>query len=91
MTRSFLLAAAVFFRAPRLVKFGFQSIQAVLPELSKTAQPVLKFGKACRIELVDPALTLYPAADEAGLLEHLQVLGYSRRAYVESIGDLAGG
>jgi hypothetical protein len=58
--------------------------------LLDAAKPLLELAEAGRIELVDAPLRLHPGAHQMRALERVQVLGYRRRADVETLGDVSG-
>src|SRR6478735_4754169 len=66
-----------------------ESIEALAPEFAVVVDPLRRRFERHRAELARAPLRVAPARDEAGVLEHLEVLGDSGRADVERLGQLA--
>src|SRR5438093_4606100 len=66
----------------------FQAIEALLPELAITLHPVGGFLETLRLEPARPPLRVATARDEAGTLQHFEVLGDGWKRYVERLCQL---
>src|SRR6185503_12969307 len=80
----------VIFRLCCCDKF-FQAVEARVPGGAGVVEPAGSFGETLHIQ---PAGTLLPVAsarDEAGALQHLQMLRHRRQAHRERRGDLLHG
>src|SRR3546814_8614249 len=65
----------------QLVEIVLQPVEALLPELPIALQPARGILQRRGIQPAGPPLRLAPATDEAGPLQHLQVLGNRRQAH----------
>src|SRR5438093_4451762 len=72
----------------QLSQVVFQAIEALLPELAVTLHPVGGFLETLRPEPARPPLRVATPRDEAGTLQHLQVLGDGWKRHVERLREL---
>src|SRR6478609_9060097 len=68
---------------------GFERVEAAAPEVLPLAQPALGFGKRRGLEADEVGAAGALAGDQAGVLEHLHVLGGASEAHRQRLGKLA--
>src|SRR5207302_4253877 len=84
-----LLAAAMFLLLLfQLTQIVFQAIEALLPEAAIVLQPVGGVLERTRLEPAGTPLRLATARDQAGALQHLEVLGDGGKAHLEWLAQL---
>ena len=69
----------------------FESIEALFPEATVLVKPVGGVFQGGGLQLARAPLRLAAARDQAGALQHLQMLGNRRQAHVERLGQLGDG
>src|SRR5215217_5721883 len=69
------------------LQVGVEAIQARFPDGAVPLGPFGDFLDRRRIEAAGPPLRLASARDEAGALEHAQVLRHGRHAHLERLGQ----
>ena len=65
-----------------------EAIEPLFPEPAIFLEPVVGFLERARLDPAGPHLRVAAARDQAGALEHLQMLGDRRQAHVERLGEL---
>ena len=79
----------VFFSfALQFLQVGLEPVEALLPDVAVALGPLGDFLERRRLDPARPPLRLAPARDQAGALEHPQVLRDGRHAHVERLGEL---
>src|SRR5437868_9763578 len=71
-----LLAPMLFLLGLQLAQIIVEAIEALLPESAIAVDPIRDFFEADRLEPARPPLRVAAARDQAGALQHLQVLGH---------------
>ena len=74
-----------------LVEQGVQALEVALPELAVALQPFGGFRERLGLEPARPSLRVAAARDQAGALQHLEVLGDRGLAHRERLGQLRHG
>ena len=67
---------------------GVEALEARLTELAVVLQPAGGVGSGWRLEPAGAALGVAAARDQAGVLQHLEVLGDRGLAHLERLGEL---
>src|SRR5688572_26137045 len=71
-----------------LLQVGVEAFETRLPDVAVALGPVGHLLEWGRLDAARPPLRLAPARDQAGALQHPQVLGDRRHAHVERLGQL---
>src|SRR5213594_3367167 len=87
-SRSADSVAALVLAAMFLLQKVVQAIEALLPEASVVFEPVRSVLERTRPEPAGSPLGLAAARDQAGALQHLEVLGDGGKAHLEGLGQL---
>src|SRR5438128_3403304 len=87
-TSALALAVIVLLARLQLAEIIVQAIEALLPEVAVVLQPVGGVLERPRLEPAGPPLGLAAARDQAGSLQHLEMLGHGRKAHLEGLGQL---
>ena len=66
-----------------------QRVEAVRPQLAEGLQPAVELAERDGAQPVEPAVRVGAHLDEAGVAQHLEVLGHRRPADRQSVGQLA--
>src|SRR2546422_9913846 len=69
--------------ALQLLQHRIEACEVRLPDAAVALDPIGRLGERPRLELAGPALRLAATGDQAGSLEHLEVLGDRRLTHVE--------
>src|SRR5438128_1291895 len=64
-----------------------QPIEAFLPQPAVALEPVVDVLEGVRLDAAGPPLRLAASRDEAGTLQHLEVLGTGWEAHLEGLGQ----
>ncbi len=74
----------------RLQRFEerIETLEVLLPERAIALEPVHGLAEGARVDPARPPLRITAAGDEAGALQHLQVLGNRRLTDGERFGEL---
>src|SRR5262249_19491598 len=83
-----LLTAISFLLPFQFVQVVVESVEARLPDVAIPFGPVSHFLQRARFDAARPPLGLPAPGDEAGALEHAQVLRDGGHAHVERLGEL---
>ena len=70
------------------LKIAIQAVETLFPELAVLLDKIGGLVQRRRIELAGPPLRLAAARDQAGALQHLEVLGDRGRGHLEWRGEL---
>src|SRR5215470_10769490 len=88
-------SSAALFLAPPLLPFGLhlaqivvEAIEALLPKAAIVREPVVDVLQPVRLDPARAPLRFAAARDQAGALQHLEVLGDGGQADVEGLGEL---
>ena len=68
-------------------KVFVQSVEAFFPESAVVIDPLGDVLERAGVEMAGPPLRVAAAGDQAGALEHFEVLGDRRHAHVERLGE----
>src|SRR5262245_21976292 len=83
----FAFAAILLLLRLQFAQVIVQAIETLLPESAVTFQPVVHLLERTRLDAAGPPLRLAPAQDQAGALQHLEMLGDGGKAHVEGFGE----
>src|SRR5262245_62540926 len=83
----FALAAILLLLRLQFAQVIVQAIETLLPETAIAFQPVVHLLQRTRFDAAGPPLRLAPAQDQAGALQHLEMLGDGGKAHVEGFGE----
>src|SRR3954447_1931579 len=72
----------------QLAQVFVQAVETLFPEFSVVLDPVGDLFERRRLEVAGAPLRVAAAGDEAGALEHLQMLGDGGKTHVERLGEL---
>src|SRR5262245_38979808 len=84
----FALAAILLLLRLQFSHVTVQAIETLLPETAIAFQPVVHLLQRTRFDAAGPPLRLAPAQDQAGALQHLEMLGDGGKTHVEGLGEL---
>src|SRR5262245_46991946 len=84
----FALAAILLLLRLQFAQVIVQAVETLFPEAAITFQPVVHLLERTRLDATGPPLRLAPAQDQAGALQHLEMLGDGGKAHVEGFGEL---
>src|SRR5690348_10344044 len=82
------LLAAIFLLLLQLAQIVVEAVEALLPEAAIMLDPARHVLERSGLEPAWPPLRLAAARDEAGALQHLEVLGDGGHAHLERLGQL---
>src|SRR5215467_12509189 len=86
-SRSFLSSTLVFLRL-ELTQILLEPVETLHPQSAVALEPVVHLLESPWFNATGPPLRLAAANDEAGALQHLQMLGHSREAHLEGLRQL---
>src|SRR5262245_31711285 len=64
-----------------------EPVETLFPEAAIALEPIVDFLQRARLDPARPPLRLASARDQAGTLEHLEVLGNRRQTHIEGLGE----
>src|SRR5262245_50885992 len=87
-TSSSVLAGTFLLLPLHLLQMDVQAFEALFPESPVALHPVGDLLEPVCLEPAGPALRIASTHDQAGALEHAEMLGDGRQAHVERLGEL---
>src|SRR5882724_1106952 len=85
-----LLFSATFFPFQlESLQIIIEAVEALVPEPAIVLKPGVDADECFRFDSARPPLRFAAAADEPGMLEHLEVLGHGRKAHIERLRQFA--
>src|SRR6266508_924462 len=87
VARLFLASTLLLLRL-QLVQIIVQAIEALVPKAAITFEPVVNVLQRVGLDPAGPPLRLAAACDEAGALQHLEMLGDGGKAHLKRLCEL---
>src|SRR5262249_716148 len=78
-----VLSPILLFLGLKVAQILLEPVKTLHPQSAVALKPVVHLLESCRFRATGPPLRLAAANDEAGALQHLQVLGHCREAHLE--------
>src|SRR5207245_8454315 len=72
----------------QLAQIALEAVEALVPEAAIMLDPVGDLLQRARLQPAGPPLRLAAARDQAGALQHLEMLRDAGKAHVEGLGEL---
>src|ERR1700682_6129743 len=89
VTGLFFRSATPFLLRLQFVQIVVQAIQALLPMAAVIRNPIGDLLERCRLQTAGAPLGLAPARNQAGTLQHLEMLGNPGKTHLERCGQLS--